>query len=67
MTAGVEEAIRRARSRGCPGITFDTKVFQQADFVKLAIANLTQALVLGFVLVVVILTLFLFEWRGGAD
>jgi Cu/Ag efflux pump CusA len=38
-------------------------VFQQADFVKLAISNLTQALVLGFILVVVILALFLFEWR----
>jgi Cu/Ag efflux pump CusA len=38
-------------------------VFQQADFVKLAISNLTQALVLGFILVVIILALFLFEWR----
>ena len=62
MTAGVERAIRELQP-GLPGITFDTKVFQQADFVKLAIANLTQALVLGFILVVVILALFLFEWR----
>jgi CzcA family heavy metal efflux pump len=62
MTAGVERAIRELQP-GLPGITFDTKVFRQADFVKLAIANLTQALVLGFILVVVILALFLFEWR----
>jgi CzcA family heavy metal efflux pump len=62
MTAGVERAIKDLQP-GMPGITFDTKVFQQADFVKLAIANLTQALVLGFILVVVILALFLFEWR----
>ena len=62
MTAGVEEAIRQLQP-GLPGITFDTKVFQQANFVKLAIANLTQALVIGFILVVVILALFLFEWR----
>jgi CzcA family heavy metal efflux pump len=62
MTAGVEQALKDLQP-GLPGITFDTKVFQQADFVKLAIANLTQALVLGFVLVVVILGLFLFEWR----
>jgi len=62
MTAGVERAIRELRP-GLPGIRFDTKVFQQADFVKLAISNLTQALVLGFILVVVILVLFLFEWR----
>jgi CzcA family heavy metal efflux pump len=62
MTAGVEQALRDLQP-GLPGIRFDTKVFQQADFVKLAIANLTQALVLGFILVVVILALFLFEWR----
>jgi CzcA family heavy metal efflux pump len=62
MTAGVEDAVRQLQP-GLPGITFDTKVFQQANFVKLAIANLTQALVIGFILVVVILALFLFEWR----
>jgi len=64
MTAGVEQALRDLQP-GLPGITFDTKVFQQADFVKLAISNLTQALVLGFILVVVILVLFLFEWRAA--
>ena len=62
MTAGVEDAIRQLEP-GLPGITFDTKVFRQANFVKLAIANLTQALVIGFILVVFILALFLFEWR----
>src|SRR6266581_4186068 len=62
MTAGIEDAIRQLQP-GLPGIKFDTKVFQQADFVKLAIANLTQALVIGFILVVFILALFLFEWR----
>ena len=40
MTAGVEQAIKDLQP-GLPGVTFDTKVFQQADFVKLAIANLT--------------------------
>jgi CzcA family heavy metal efflux pump len=64
MTAGVEQALKQLQP-GMPGIHFDTHVFQQADFVKLAISNLTQALVLGFLLVVVILALFLFEWRGA--
>ena len=62
LTAGVERAIKELQP-GLPGIRFDTKVFQQADFVKLAISNLSEALVLGFILVVVILSLFLFEWR----
>jgi CzcA family heavy metal efflux pump len=62
LTRAVEDAIKELQP-GLPDITFDTKVFQQADFVHLAIRNLSQALVLGFLLVVVILALFLFEWR----
>lgn len=62
LTAGVEDAIRQLQP-GLPDITFDTHVFQQADFVKLAISNLSQSLLLGFLLVVAILLLFLFEWR----
>src|SRR6476660_8258179 len=62
MTRGVEEAIRSIEP-GMPGVQFDTTIFQQANFITEAIHNLTQALVLGFVLVIVILALFLFEWR----
>ena len=62
MTRGVEDAIDALRP-GLPGVHFDTTIFQQANFIELAIHNLTQALVLGFILVVVILGLFLFEWR----
>ena len=62
MTRGVEEAIRTLEP-GLPGVQFDTTIFQQANFIQASIHNLTQALVLGFVLVVVILALFLFEWR----
>lgn len=62
MTKGVDDALKELQP-GLPGVVFDTKVFQQADFIKLAIHNLTQSLVLGFLLVVLILGLFLFEWR----
>ena len=62
LTAGVEDAIKQLQP-GLPDVTFDTHVFQQADFVKLAISNLSQSLLLGFLLVVAILLLFLFEWR----
>jgi CzcA family heavy metal efflux pump len=62
MTRGVEDAVR-ALEPGLPGVQFDTTIFQQANFIELAIHNLTQALVLGFLLVVLILGLFLFEWR----
>ncbi|MCW3005241.1 MAG: acriflavin resistance protein, partial [Conexibacter sp.] len=62
MTRGVEDAVK-ALEPGLPGVHFDTTIFQQANFIELAVHNLTQALVLGFILVVVILGLFLFEWR----
>jgi CzcA family heavy metal efflux pump len=62
MTRGVEDVVRDLEP-GLPGVHFDTTIFQQANFIELAIHNLTQALVLGFILVVVILGLFLFEWR----
>lgn len=62
LTSGVEAAIAELQP-GLPDVKFDTHVFQQADFVKLAISNLSQSLLLGFLLVVAILMLFLFEWR----
>ncbi|HEY4027350.1 MAG TPA: efflux RND transporter permease subunit [Candidatus Dormibacteraeota bacterium] len=62
ITQGVQDAIK-ALQPGLPGITFDTRVFRQSDFIDVAIHNLTQSLVLGFVLVVVIVAGFLFEWR----
>jgi CzcA family heavy metal efflux pump len=62
VTQGVEDVIRTLQP-GLPGVTFDTQIFQQADFIQTSIHNLTQSLVLGFLLVVAILLLFLFEWR----
>ncbi|HEV7194961.1 MAG TPA: efflux RND transporter permease subunit, partial [Pedococcus sp.] len=62
MTKGVDDAISSLKP-GMPGVTFNTTIFRQADFIEMAIDNLSQALVLGFLLVVVILGLFLFEWR----
>lgn len=62
LTRDVEKAIQDLEP-GLPGVQFDTKVFQQARFIQTSIHNLKQALVLGFLLVVLILGLFLFEWR----
>jgi CzcA family heavy metal efflux pump len=62
ITKGVEEALKTLQP-GLPDVTFDTHIFQQANFIEIAIHNLTQALLLGFLLVVLILALFLYEWR----
>jgi CzcA family heavy metal efflux pump len=62
VTHGIDNAIRDLQP-GLPGIQFDTKVFRQADFVEIAVDNLTLALLLGILLVILILIAFLFEWR----
>ena len=62
LTQGVKQAINELEP-GLPGIEFDTRIFQQARFIETSIHNLREALLLGFLLVVVILMLFLFEWR----
>ena len=64
LTHEVEQAIRSLEP-GLPGVEFDTTIFQQASFIELAIDNLTESLVLGFLLVVFILALFLYEWRAA--
>ncbi|MDT4976419.1 MAG: hypothetical protein QOG98_2177 [Pseudonocardiales bacterium] len=62
VTHDVEQAIQSLQP-GLSGVTFDTQIFRQETFIKTSIHNLTQALILGFLLVVVILAAFLFEWR----
>jgi CzcA family heavy metal efflux pump len=62
ITKGVEDVLKNLQP-GLPDVNFDTRIFQQANFIDTAIHNLTQSLLLGFILVVVILALFLFEWR----
>ena len=62
VTKGVEEAIDQMRP-GLPGIDIDATIFRPATFVELAIDNLTTSLLIGAILVVLILLLFLWDWR----
>src|ERR687889_734125 len=62
VTRGVEEAIDDMRP-GLPGMEIDTTIFRPATFIELALANLTEALLIGVLLVILILAAFLFEWR----
>jgi CzcA family heavy metal efflux pump len=64
VTRGVEDAIRELQP-GLPGMEIDTTIFRPASFVEQAIGNLTEALLLGSLLVVVVLALFLFSWRSA--
>ena len=62
LTRDVEEVVKSLEP-SLPSIAFDATMFQQENFIDTAIDNLGEALILGFLLVVVILALFLFEWR----
>ncbi|MEZ4862293.1 MAG: efflux RND transporter permease subunit [Caldilineaceae bacterium] len=62
VTNGVEKAIEEMRP-GLPGVEIDTTIFRPATFVEMSIDNLTNAILIGAILVVVVLLLFLYEWR----
>ena len=66
VTQGVEDAIDQMRP-GLPGFDIDTTIFRPATFVQEALNNLGESLVLGSVLVVIVLALFLFDWRSALD
>lgn len=62
VTRGVEEAIDSMRP-GLRGIDIDTAIFRPATFIQTSIDNLTESLLIGAVLVVIVLLFFLYEWR----
>jgi CzcA family heavy metal efflux pump len=62
VTRGVEDALKSLQP-GLTDIKVDTTIFRPASFITMAIENLSRALLLGCLLVMLILGLFLFEWR----
>lgn len=62
LTEGVEAALEELKP-GLQGIEIDSEIFRPATFIELSLDNLTRALLIGSLLVVVVLFLFLFEWR----
>jgi CzcA family heavy metal efflux pump len=62
VTRGVEEALEELKP-GLPGIDFDTTIFRPASFIEIAVSNLTNALLVGSILVFIVLIFFLFDWR----
>ncbi|MDQ4059289.1 MAG: efflux RND transporter permease subunit, partial [Actinomycetota bacterium] len=64
VTEGVEGALDALRP-GLPGIEIDSTIFRPATFVEMAIDNLTRALLLGALLMIIVLGAFLFDWRSA--
>jgi CzcA family heavy metal efflux pump len=64
VTRGVEKALAELEP-GLTGIDIDHTIFRPANFIETALHNLTIALLLGCLFVVLVLGLFLFEWRSA--
>jgi CzcA family heavy metal efflux pump len=64
VSKGVEAALDALRP-GLPDVDIDSHIFRPATFIQMSIDNLTKALLLGCILVVLILGAFLFEWRSA--
>ena len=62
VTRGVEAALEELRP-GLPGIEIDPAIFRPATFIETALDNLSRALLVGSLLVMLVIALFLFEWR----
>jgi len=64
VTRGVEKALDEL-SRGLPGVKIDATVFRLASYIEDSIFNLTKAIMIGAILVILVVGAFLFHWRSA--
>ncbi len=62
VTRGVEAKLAELQP-GLSGIQINTNIFRQANFIDMAIGNLTWSLLIGFLLMVLVLLAFFYHWR----
>ena len=63
VTGRIEETLASLEATLPPDVSIDTRAFQQADFIERAVWNVERALVEGAILVVVVLFMFLWNFR----
>jgi CzcA family heavy metal efflux pump len=62
VTRQVEKAIEDLKP-GLKGVDIDPTIFRPATFIERSLSNLSEAMIVGCVLVIIILLVFLFDWR----
>lgn len=62
VTKNVEKAMAELKP-AMGEVEYDTTIFRPATFIERALANLGHSMLVGCVLVVIVLLLFLFDWR----
>ncbi len=63
VTEQIEISLANLKATLPPDVTINTKAFQQASFINRAISNVQEALIEGGVLVIIVLFLFLWNFR----
>lgn len=66
LTAKIDEAVADLAKSMPPGVTIDPKLFRQATFIQSSVRNVAEALRDGAILVVLVLFLFLLNFRTTA-
>jgi len=64
VTRNVERALA-SLAPALGGIEVDASIFRPATFIEMSLANLNRAILVGCLLVVLVLVLFLNEWRSA--
>jgi CzcA family heavy metal efflux pump len=62
VTRGVDAALAELQL-GLPGVEIDSGVFRLASYIDESIHNLTQAIIIGAILVVLVIGALFFNWR----
>lgn len=66
LTNQIDTAIADLKKTLPADLNINTKIFRQADFIDASISNIQKTLIEGSIFVVVILFLFLMNWRATA-
>ncbi len=62
VTRGVEQALEQMKA-ALGGVAVDPTIFRPATFIEMSLHNLSRALLVGCLLVIVVLMVFLADWR----
>ena len=62
VTRGVEKAMEELKP-AMGEVQFDTTIFRPATFIERSLANLSHSMLLGCILVILVLLVFLYDWR----
>jgi Cu/Ag efflux pump CusA len=64
VTRGLDKALTDMRP-GLTGVEINPSLYRPASFIEMAIGNVTGALLVGGLLILLVLGAFLFDWRAG--